>query len=73
MGDPDSPGMADGQKTGSMSNAVDFQLMGTNGRTPTEEVTPRLRRLRLPVLAPADGRIVEVTDHHADKSVRHQR
>jgi murein DD-endopeptidase MepM/ murein hydrolase activator NlpD len=51
------------------SNAVDFQRMGTNGRTHTGGADAPLTAypgFRLPVLAPADGRIVEVTDGYAD-------
>jgi hypothetical protein len=51
------------------SNAVDFQLMGTNGRTHTGGADAPLTDypgFGSPVLAPADGRIVEVTDGYAD-------
>ena len=51
------------------SNAVDFQRLGTNGRTHTGGAGAPLTDydgFGLPVLAPADGRIVEVTDGHAD-------
>ena len=51
------------------SNAVDFQRMGANGRTHTGGSDAPLADYAgfgLPVLAPADGRIVEVTDHYAD-------
>jgi murein DD-endopeptidase MepM/ murein hydrolase activator NlpD len=50
-------------------NAVDFQRLGTNGRTHTGGAGAPLTDyigFGLPVLAPADGRIVEVTDDHAD-------
>jgi hypothetical protein len=51
------------------SNAVDFQRMGANGRTHTGGSGAPLADyvgFGIPVLAPADGRIVEVTDHYAD-------
>jgi murein DD-endopeptidase MepM/ murein hydrolase activator NlpD len=51
------------------SNAVDFQRLGTNGRTHTGGGGAPLTDyigFGLPVLAPAEGRIVEVTDDHAD-------
>ena len=51
------------------SNAVDFQLMGANGRTHTGGSDAPLADYAgfgMPVLAPADGRIVEVVDHYAD-------
>lgn len=51
------------------TNAVDFQLMGANGRTHTGGSDAPLSEyvgFGMPVLAPADGRIVEVTDHHPD-------
>jgi murein DD-endopeptidase MepM/ murein hydrolase activator NlpD len=51
------------------SNAVDFQRLGTNGRTHTGGAGAPLTDypgFGLPVLAPADGRIVEVTDGYAD-------
>jgi murein DD-endopeptidase MepM/ murein hydrolase activator NlpD len=51
------------------SNAVDFQLLGANGRTHTGGAGAPLTDYAgfgLPVLAPADGRIVEVTDGYAD-------
>ena len=51
------------------SNAVDFQLMGPNGRTHTGGNTATLTDYAgfgSPVLAPADGRVVEVTDGYAD-------
>jgi hypothetical protein len=51
------------------TNAVDFQLMGANGRTHTGGSDAPLSDYAgfgMPVLAPADGRIVEVTDHHPD-------
>jgi murein DD-endopeptidase MepM/ murein hydrolase activator NlpD len=51
------------------SNAVDFQRMGTNGRTHIGGGGAPLTDYAgfgLPVLAPADGRIVEVTDGYAD-------
>jgi hypothetical protein len=50
-------------------NAVDFQLMGANGRTHTGGSGDPLSDyvgFGMPVLAPADGRVVEVTDHYAD-------
>ena len=51
------------------SNAVDFQRMGTNGRTHTGGPGATLADypgFGSPVLAPVDGRIVEVTDGYAD-------
>ena len=51
------------------SNAVDFQRLGANGRTHTGGGGAPLTDYAgfgLPVLAPADGRIVEVTDGYAD-------
>jgi murein DD-endopeptidase MepM/ murein hydrolase activator NlpD len=51
------------------SNAVDFQLMGTNGRTHTGSAGAPLTDypgFGSPVLAPVDGRIVEVTDGYPD-------
>ena len=51
------------------SNAVDFQLMGANGRTHTGGSDAPLTDYAgfgMPVLAPADGRIVEVTDGYPD-------
>ena len=51
------------------SDAVDFQRLGTNGRTHTGGRGAHLADydgFGKPVLAPADGRIVEVTDHHVD-------
>ncbi len=51
------------------SNAVDYQLMGTNGRTHTGGGDAPLADypgFGSPVLAPIDGRIVEVTDGYAD-------
>ena len=51
------------------SNAVDFRRLGTNGRTHTGGAGAPLAEYAgfgLPVLAPADGRIVEVTDGYAD-------
>ena len=51
------------------SNAVDFRRLGTNGRTHTGGAGAPLAEypgFGLPVLAPTDGRIVEVTDGHAD-------
>jgi murein DD-endopeptidase MepM/ murein hydrolase activator NlpD len=51
------------------SNAVDFQLMGPNGRTHTGGSDAPLTDYAgfgLPVMAPADGRIVEVTDGYPD-------
>ena len=51
------------------SNAVDFQRLGANGRTHTGGAGAPLTDYAgfgLPVLAPADGRIVEVTDGYAD-------
>jgi hypothetical protein len=51
------------------SNAVDFQRLGTNGRTHIGGADAPLTDypgFGLPVLAPADGRIVEVTDGYAD-------
>ena len=51
------------------SNAVDFLRLGANGRTHTGGSGAPLTDYAgfgLPVLAPADGRIVEVTDGYAD-------
>ena len=51
------------------SNAVDFMRLGTNGRThPGGNDAPLADYAGFgsPVLAPADGRIVEVTDGYAD-------
>ncbi len=51
------------------SNAVDFQRLGTNGRTHTGGDDAPLTDypgFGMPVLAPADGRIVEVTDGDPD-------
>jgi murein DD-endopeptidase MepM/ murein hydrolase activator NlpD len=51
------------------SNAVDFQRLGANGRTHTRGAGAPLTDYAgfgLPVLAPTDGRIVEVTDDYAD-------
>ena len=51
------------------SNAVDFQRLGTNGRTHTgggDAPLTDYAGFGMPVLAPADGRIVEVTDGYAD-------
>ena len=51
------------------SNAVDFQRLGANGRTHTGGSDAPLADYAgfgMPVLAPADGRIVEVTDGYAD-------
>ena len=51
------------------SNAVDFQLIGANGRTHTGGSGAPLSDyvgFGMPVLAPADGQIVEVTDGYAD-------
>jgi hypothetical protein len=51
------------------SNAVDFQLMGTNGRTHIGGADAPLTDypgFGSPVLAPAGGRIVEVTDGYPD-------
>jgi murein DD-endopeptidase MepM/ murein hydrolase activator NlpD len=51
------------------SNAVDFQRLGANGRTHTGGAGARLTDYAgfgSPVLAPIDGRIVEVTDGYAD-------
>jgi murein DD-endopeptidase MepM/ murein hydrolase activator NlpD len=51
------------------SNAVDFQRLGPNGRTHTGGAGAPLTNYAgfgLPVLAPTDGRIVEVTDGYAD-------
>jgi len=51
------------------SNAVDFQLLGSNGRTHTGGADAPLSDYAgfgWPVLAPADGRVVEVTDGYAD-------
>ena len=53
----------------SESNAVDFQRLGANGRTHTGGSDAPLADYAgfgMPVLAPADGRIVEVTDDYAD-------
>jgi murein DD-endopeptidase MepM/ murein hydrolase activator NlpD len=51
------------------SNAVDFLRLGANGRTHTGSAGAPLADYAgfgLPVLAPTDGRIVEVTDDIAD-------
>ncbi len=51
------------------SNAVDFMRLGANGRTHTGGSGAPLSSYAgfgWPVLAPADGRIVEVTDGYAD-------
>ena len=51
------------------SNAVDFQLLGANGRTHTGGADAPLTDYAgfgWPVLAPADGRVIEVTDGFAD-------
>ena len=51
------------------NNAVDLQQMGANGRTHTGGSDAPLADYAgfgMPVLAPADGRIVEVTDEYAD-------
>ena len=51
------------------SNAVDFQRLGANGRTHTGGSGAPLADypgFGSPVLAPADGRIVEVTDGYPD-------
>ena len=51
------------------SNAIDFMRLGTNGRTHTGGAGAPLTDYAgfgLPVLAPADGRIVEVADGYAD-------
>ena len=51
------------------SNAVDYQLMGSNGRTHTGGADAPLTDypgFGSSVLAPVDGRIVEVTDGYAD-------
>ena len=51
------------------SNAVDFQLLGANGRTHTGGADAPLTDYAgfgWLVLAPADGRVVEVTDGFAD-------
>ena len=51
------------------SNAVDFQRMGANGRTHTggsDSPLTDYAGFGQPVLAPADGRMVEVTDHYPD-------
>jgi murein DD-endopeptidase MepM/ murein hydrolase activator NlpD len=51
------------------SNAVDFMRRGANGRTHIGGVDAPLADYAgfgLPVVAPADGRIVEVTDGYAD-------
>jgi murein DD-endopeptidase MepM/ murein hydrolase activator NlpD len=54
------------------SNAVDFQQMGANGRTHTggrDAPLTDYTGFASPVLAPADGRVVEVTDSHPDNPV----
>ena len=54
---------------GGESNAVDLQLIGTNGRTHTggrDAPLADYAGFGMPVLAPADGQIIEVTDHHPD-------
>src|SRR3954463_4580436 len=51
------------------SNAVDFQRLGANRRTHTGGAGAALTDYAgfgMPVLAPTDGRIVEVTDDYAD-------
>ena len=51
------------------SQAVDFQLMGANGRTHTGDADAPLGDypgFGQPVLAPADGRVVEITDDYPD-------
>ena len=51
------------------SNAIDFQLLGANGRTHTGGADAPLADypgFGSPVLAPADGRIVGVADGYAD-------
>ena len=51
------------------SNAVDFLQLGANGRTHTgggDAPLTAYAGFGSPVLAPADGRIVEVTDGYAD-------
>ena len=51
------------------SNAVDFQLMGANGRTHlggSDAPLADYAGFGMPVLAPADGRVVQATDHYAD-------
>lgn len=53
------------------SNAVDFQLMGANGRTHTGGSADPLTDYAgfgSPVFAPADGRVVEVTEGYADNA-----
>jgi murein DD-endopeptidase MepM/ murein hydrolase activator NlpD len=53
-------------------NAVDFQRMGANGRTHTGGSGAPLTDytgFASPVLAPADGQVVEVTDGHPDNPV----
>ena len=50
-------------------NAIDFRKLGPNGLTHTAAETARLEDFDgfgAPVLAPADGRIVEVIDNNAD-------
>ena len=57
------------------SNAVDFLRLGANGRTHTGGSDAPLSSYAgfgWPVLAPADGRIVEVTDGYADNPAGHQ-
>ena len=51
------------------SNAVDFQRLGANGRTHTGGADAPLTDypgFGWPVLAPADGRVIEVTDGFSD-------
>ncbi|MFN0281425.1 MAG: M23 family metallopeptidase [Kineosporiaceae bacterium] len=51
------------------SQALDFQLMGVNGRTHTGDAGAPLADypgFGQPVLAPTDGRVVEVTDDQPD-------
>lgn len=51
------------------TQAVDFQLMGANGRTHTggrDAPLADYTTFGMPVFAPADGRVVEVTDTYAD-------
>jgi murein DD-endopeptidase MepM/ murein hydrolase activator NlpD len=50
-------------------HAVDFMLLGANGRTHTGGRGAPLTEYAgfgMPVVAPADGRVVDVTDHYAD-------
>jgi hypothetical protein len=54
---------------GGENNAVDLQLIGANGRTHIgggDAPLTDYAGFGMPVLAPADGEVVEVTDHYPD-------